>query len=83
MGGETMTRAMVTSRGSEGDRRWMMVREDGRFLTRRELPAMASVSAQPTGHGSRSRHRVPGVDAASESDVPVPSSGAPERPVRV
>lgn len=83
MGGEAMTRAMVTSRGLEGDRRWMMVREDGRFLTRRELPAMALVSAQPTEHGLRLRHRAPGVDAASELDVPVPPADAPVLPVRV
>lgn len=83
MGGEALARTTVTPRGLEGDRRWMMVREDGRFLTRRELPAMALVSAQPTERGLRLRHCVAGADAASELDVPVPLSGAPELPVRV
>ncbi len=88
MGGEALARAVVTPRGLDGDRRWMMVRDDGRFLTRRELPAMALVSAQPighgpTGHGLRLRHRVPGGDGTGELDVPVPPSGAPELPVRV
>lgn len=51
MGGEAMARATITPQGLAGDRRWMMVTPEGRFLTRRELPAMAQVRAEPRDDG--------------------------------
>jgi uncharacterized protein YcbX len=38
-----LERALVTDRGLRDDRRFMVVDEHGRFLTQRELPAMARV----------------------------------------
>ena len=57
LGGQTLEQAMVEPRGLAGDRRWMMVTPEGRFLTRRELPAMAHVSADWTGSGIVLSHR--------------------------
>lgn len=51
MGGEAMDHATITPQGLRGDRRWMMVTPEGRFLTRRELPAMAHVRAEPRDDG--------------------------------
>jgi uncharacterized protein YcbX len=36
-----------------GDREWMVVGDDGRFLTQRELPRLALVTTQVTGQGLR------------------------------
>lgn len=45
MGGQGLAQAMIEPRGIAGDRRWLMVTPEGRFLTRRELPAMALLHA--------------------------------------
>jgi uncharacterized protein YcbX len=37
--------------GIETDRRWMVVRPDGRFLTQRDFPAMARITAEATATG--------------------------------
>ena len=39
--------------GFAGDRRWMVVDENRRFLSQRELPAMALITATPTDVGLR------------------------------
>lgn len=51
LGGISLTTAQVEPRGLQHDRRWMVVDEDGKFLTQRELPRMAtvSVSVEPEG----------------------------------
>jgi hypothetical protein len=77
LGGEALGSAMVESRGLTGDRRWMMVTPQGRFLTRREVPAMAHVKADCAGQGIVLSHH----DARSLA-VPVPLTGAGV-PVRV
>lgn len=41
--GVALSEARVVARGLEHDRRWMVVDEDGRFLTQRQLPEMALV----------------------------------------
>lgn len=41
LGGIALPEARLTDRGLEHDRRWMLVDEQGTFLTQRELPAMA------------------------------------------
>jgi uncharacterized protein YcbX len=51
LAGDELARAEVESRGIAGDRRWMMTTPEGRFLTRRELPAMAGLHAAPTVEG--------------------------------
>ena len=47
LGGQQVPDARIEPRGIVHDRRWMMTTPDGRFLTRRELPAMAHVHAVP------------------------------------
>ena len=43
LGPVALESAEVTPRGLWGDRRWMLVDEIGRFVTRRELPALARI----------------------------------------
>ncbi|MFT8419770.1 MAG: MOSC N-terminal beta barrel domain-containing protein [Acetobacter sp.] len=43
--------AMVSPWGLEGDRRWMVVDPDGRFITQRTCRAMALVTPIPTAEG--------------------------------
>lgn len=40
---------LVERRGLKHDRRWMVVDEDGIFITRREIPEMAKLEAVPEG----------------------------------
>lgn len=68
LGGEALDRARVESRGIAGDRRWMLVDANGRFLTRRELPAMARIAAVPTSTGIRLS-----AAEAGYCDVPFPA----------
>lgn len=51
LGGFPVTQARLTDRGLEHDRRWMLVDEDGRFVTQRELPALACLATAPEGDG--------------------------------
>ena len=39
--------------GLDGDRRWMIVDANGRFLTQREMPQLARLHAEPTTDGVR------------------------------
>ncbi|MFM8360508.1 MAG: MOSC domain-containing protein [Verrucomicrobiota bacterium] len=45
----SVTHGRVDALGLEGDRRWMVVREDGRFLTQRQNPRLAALQAAPAG----------------------------------
>lgn len=49
--GTSLTSARIEERGLEHDRRWMVVTPAGRFLTQRELPALARVrpTVNPSG----------------------------------
>ncbi len=47
LGGQEMTEAAIEPRGITHDRRWMVTTPDGRFVTRREAPAMAHCRAVP------------------------------------
>jgi len=49
LGGFSAASANVEPRGLQHDRRWMLVNEEGRFLTQRELPRMALVSTAVGG----------------------------------
>ena len=41
--------ASMESRGLQGDRRWMLVDGNGRFVSQRELPALARLLVRPRG----------------------------------
>jgi len=62
--GERLDRSPVGARGLDGDRRWMIVDENGRFITRRETPGMAlfAVRSDDDGlmidHPDHGQHRV-------------------------
>ena len=46
LGGISVPSAVLTDRGFEYDRRWMLVDKDHRFLSQRELPQMALLQVQ-------------------------------------
>ncbi|WP_428333470.1 MOSC domain-containing protein [Novosphingobium sp.] len=78
LGGQEVPSAAIEARGVAHDRRWMVTTPEGRFLTRRELPAMAHIHAAPViGAGIVLSHR----DGTSLA-VPVPDN-APLVQVRV
>jgi len=51
--GFSVSEAVVEPWGLEGDRRWMIVDGQGRFLTQREVPAMATIDAFLSDGGLR------------------------------
>lgn len=69
LGGHDLRSAVVEDRGLAGDRRWMVVDERNRFVTRREVPAMARllVEATPTGL------TIFGPGGGCKADVPDPA----------
>lgn len=68
MAGDAPGEAAVEPWGLAGDRRWMAVRPDGRFLTQRQLPRLALASARLLPGGGV-RIAAPG---AGTLEVPVP-----------
>lgn len=48
-----LNEAEVTPAGLDGDRRWMVTTAEGRFLSQRELPALARLSLIETEGGAR------------------------------
>ncbi|MBI1216542.1 MAG: MOSC domain-containing protein [Alphaproteobacteria bacterium] len=62
-----LAEAAVESRGLSHDRRWMLVDENGRFLTQREQPRLATVNAAADDSGLT----VSG-DGAKNLHIPVP-----------
>ncbi|GAA0399893.1 MOSC domain-containing protein [Streptomyces luteireticuli] len=68
MAGDAPGEAAVEPWGLAGDRRWMAVRPDGRFLTQRQLPRLALASARLLPGGGV-RITGPGAGAL---EVPVP-----------
>lgn len=53
LGGFTVPEARLTKRGLEHDRRWMLVDEQGAFVTQRELPALACLHTAAGAAGFR------------------------------
>lgn len=53
--GHSPTAARVEPRGFEHDRRWLLVDENGRFLTQREFPRMAAIEVEVGGNDIRFR----------------------------
>jgi uncharacterized protein YcbX len=57
LGGIALNTAEVGSRGLEHDRRWMLVDENNRFLSQREIPEMALLYVELTPNGLVVMHR--------------------------
>jgi uncharacterized protein YcbX len=77
MRGVSVAERKVDPCGLDGDRRWMVVDPGGRFHTQRDLPALATVVAEPTADGLR-------LSTADRSVlVPMPLAGAGARPLEV
>ncbi|MFL5346123.1 MAG: MOSC domain-containing protein [Hyalangium sp.] len=76
--GLPLTRAAVGPLGLEHDRRWMLVRPDGSFITGRESPSLVRVKALPTEGGLRLS--APGLP---ELQVPAPPADAPRLEVAI
>jgi uncharacterized protein YcbX len=76
--GLSLTQAKAEPLGLEHDRRWMLVRPDGSFITGREQPSLVLVSAVPTGAGLRMS--APG---QPELEVAAPPAGAPRLEVTI
>ena len=53
--GESVTEVSITPEGLEGDRRFMVARADGSYLTQREIPQLATLEARMIADRSRSR----------------------------
>lgn len=73
----SLDQAAVGPLGLEGDRRWMVVDPNGRFMTGREQPKLLSIRAQPSIHGIGLSAR-----GCKTLDVPFPDAGM-RRPVQV
>lgn len=53
LGGYAVSEARLTDRGLEHDRRWMLVDDNGRFISQREVPSMACLHVTPAATGLR------------------------------
>ena len=62
--GITLGEAQLDARGIAGDRAYMVIDEDGGFLTQRELPRMALIEPRPRG-GSGLVVNAPGMSPGS------------------
>ncbi|WP_419760196.1 MOSC domain-containing protein [Acidisoma sp.] len=84
--GTSLPASDVAIWGLDHDRRWMVVKPDGKFITQRELPAMARIDARATADGltlaNASAHEN-GAEADGGLRVPVPGSAAERRQVLV
>jgi uncharacterized protein YcbX len=76
--GYAQPRADVAIWGLDGDRRWMVVAPDGGFLTQRERPAMARITAISDAQGLRL-----GMDGMPEIRIALPPPTAERREVRI
>lgn len=68
--GQEQASGEVQPRGLKGDRRWMLVDENGDFLTGRQWPALVRVAARISAEGSLTL----AAPAMQELAVPVPDS---------
>ena len=79
--------ATVEPCGLAGDRRWMLVDPDGRFITRRQVPAMATIAVAATADGLILRHSDHGDCPVTTPDATAPAIAArvwkDELPVRL
>ena len=56
LGGISLHEANMSDRGIQYDRRWMLIRPDGQFLTQRQLPQMVWLEVQIQGEYMWVRH---------------------------
>lgn len=76
--GHALECAEIGPRGISGDRRWMLVDDNGRFVTRREVPELALFDTALDGSALVIRHLVHGC-----CRVPQPDDDAPTIEVRI
>jgi uncharacterized protein YcbX len=57
LGGISVPSALVTERGFEHDRRWMLVDKNNCFITQREIPMLALLQVTITEEGLHVRHK--------------------------
>jgi uncharacterized protein YcbX len=76
--GLSLTQATVEPMGLEHDRRWMLVRPDGSFVTGRESPSLVLVTALPSQNGLRLS-----APERPELRLPVPPAEAPRMDVTI
>ncbi len=76
--GLSLRQATVEPLGLVHDRRWMLVRPEGTFITGRELPSLVLVSAEPFAEGLRVS--APGMPAL---EVPIPPAQSPRLEVTI
>ena len=75
LGGIAVDSALLTDRGFEHDRRWMLIDKDNRFLTQRVLPGMALLQVKLTATGLQVYHKN---HPAESIDIPfITTSSAP------
>ncbi|HEX8143756.1 MAG TPA: MOSC domain-containing protein [Pyrinomonadaceae bacterium] len=76
--GISLEEARVEERGLQYDRRWMIVDDEGNFITQREHPRMATISVQVEAEGLRT-------SAAGMEDLLIPfkQDDSPQVSVRV
>ena len=79
LGGFSLPEARLTDRGLEHDRRWMLVDDNGVFITQREVPAMACLHNAPLAHG----FRVTDIRTSEAIDLPWQLDDGQEMAVRV
>lgn len=60
LAGIAVTEALVTKTGFEHDRRWMLVDENGRFISQREVPEMALLQVSVQDNGLLATHKTKG-----------------------
>jgi len=58
MGGIAINAAQLTETGFQYDRRWMLVDQNNRFLTQREIPGMALLQVQLSNEGLEVHHKI-------------------------
>jgi uncharacterized protein YcbX len=58
LGGIALSKALVTSRGLQYDRRWMLVDENNHFLSQRKLPQMAHFKLALLADGLEVTHKL-------------------------
>src|SRR6185312_5975415 len=51
LGGISVSSALLTDRGFQHDRRWMLINEDNIFMTQRDYPQMALLQTNITENG--------------------------------
>ncbi|MEM9666009.1 MAG: MOSC N-terminal beta barrel domain-containing protein, partial [Bacteroidota bacterium] len=74
--GLSVPEAQVERRGLTADRRWMLIDDEGRFLSQRGHPKLALLTVTRTAHGLRVH--APG---RSPLDIATPGADAARRPV--